>query len=337
MLILGILILTVVILAVVIAVIRRVIKDSPSDLNVCLTKTYTNEAEGISFQYPSVWSNADIAEYNNNQAVIENTVVLLVNEDEQGIYSMFHISKYRATQELINTLFIEDEKLAKLYDGVSISKTSITKIGGIDARMVTYVDKDGLYHQNYLYNIRSDLYWLDFICPEDIKYSAERFFDAVVGSYTVTVAASATPNQNVDICFNDIPVQELLGLSAAELARRFEGSYSFDNNNGMMFNEHIVFNMKDDETVDSIWIYGFDKFSINGEYLKVNGEGVIEGETVINLFGQDYKDEWLDIGYYMSYYYPEYTLSFEINKYNELCRIMLRKPSDAGADLGYGE
>ena len=62
--------LAVVILVVVMAVIEEFNKNTYSDTGVSLSQTYVNEAEGISFQYPSAWVDADITEYNNNQSVI---------------------------------------------------------------------------------------------------------------------------------------------------------------------------------------------------------------------------------------------------------------------------
>lgn len=200
----GVVFMAVVILVVVMSVSGGFNKNTYSDTGVSLSRTYVNEAEGISFQYPSAWVDADITEYNNNQSVIENTVVLLVNGDDQGVDSMIHIRKLFAEQELIDNIFAEEKEFTKLFNSVSILETSITKLDGIDARMVAYVDQDSLYHLSYLYNINSALYDLDFICHESAKASFERFFDAVVESYSITTIASTAPNQNVDIYFNDI-------------------------------------------------------------------------------------------------------------------------------------
>lgn len=142
---------------------------------------------------------------------------------------------------------------------------------------------------------------------------------------------------NVEFFYDDISVSELIGFSAVEIVQKFGGGYTADGN-GQIWYHDIDFDMRDDETVDRIWIFDCEKCSINGELLKVNSDGVIDSETVMDLLGQDYEDEWMDIGYFMTYCYPLYTLSFEINKYNAVCSIMVRNlavtESVSGLDAG---
>lgn len=154
---------------------------------------------------------------------------------------------------------------------------------------------------------------------------------------TVNASSENSDAANVEFCYNDISASELIGFSAVEIVQKFGGSYTADGN-GQIWYQDINFYMRDDETVDRIWIFDCEKCSINGEGLKVNSDGVIDSETVMDLLGQDYEDEWMDIGYFMTYRYPLYTLSFEINKYNEVCSVMLRNPtvteSVSGLDTG---
>ena len=52
-----------------------------------------------------------------------------------------------------------------------------------------------------------------------------------------------------NICFNDIPVSDLLNSSAMELVQRFGGSYYADGEGRISYDE-IEFYMLDDETVE---------------------------------------------------------------------------------------
>lgn len=129
-----------------------------------------------------------------------------------------------------------------------------------------------------------------------------------------------------ELCYQDIPASELMGLSAVEIVEVYFGRGCNADGNGHIWYDDIDFYMIDDETMDRIVIYNVGDCGINGESLKVNSDGVIEQETIIDLFGQDYEDEWLDTGYYISYHYPAYTLSFEVNKFSEVCSILIRNP-----------
>lgn len=126
----------------------------------------------------------------------------------------------------------------------------------------------------------------------------------------------------VDVRFNDIPITELLNSSAVELVQKFGGNYYANGDGGISYDE-IEFYMLDDETVGYIWSFYPEYFSINGNILTANSEGVIYSDEIIELLGTDYEDESLSSGYYMTYYYPTYTLSFGINKFSEVSDIRI--------------
>lgn len=134
-----------------------------------------------------------------------------------------------------------------------------------------------------------------------------------------------------NICFNDIPVSDLLNSSAMELVQRFGGSYYADGEGRISYDE-IEFYMLDDETVEYIWSFSLECFSINGNALNVNDEGVIYKDEIIELLGTVYEDESLSSGYYMTYYYPTYSVSFGVNKFSEVSDIRIYNLATGNSD-----
>ena len=134
-----------------------------------------------------------------------------------------------------------------------------------------------------------------------------------------------------NICFNDIPVSDLLNSSAMELVQRFGGSYYADGEGRISYDE-IEFYMLDDETVEYIWSFSLECFSINGNALNVNDEGVIYKDEIIELLGTVYEDESLSSGYYMTYYYPTYSISFGVNKFSEVSDIRIYNLATGNSD-----
>ena len=152
----------------------------------------------------------------------------------------------------------------------------------------------------------------------------EPVFEAIMSSYKVNSSVSVidTNVPVVDICFKDIPIEELLNFGAVEIVQCFGSGYYANGSGGISYDK-IEFYMLDDETVGYIWSFYPECFSINGNTLSINSEGVIYSDEIIELLGSDYEDEWLSSGYYMTYYYPTYALSFGINKFSEVSDIRI--------------
>ena len=304
---------------------------------VNLSKKYENQEEGIFFQYPEEWEIIDASYYYSSAADIENTVVLLINEDRRGIHSLIHVSKFPADKEAIDHLFISDEEFASTFDDKAmIIGTAVTNLNGIDVRRISYVEQEGLYYLSFFYGMGSNLYRIDFICHENVKDSMERFFAAVAGSYTVTQTVSDNSVPEGSICFSGIPVHEILGLWATGVVREF-GIPDDTDGNGLLSYDEAMFNMWDDFTIDSITSFYPEYFSINEHTFNIDSDELVE------LLGQNYEEEWLTDGYYMTYRYPEYTISFCINKFGEVEHIVIHNlaidrsgPSD-GTVTGYQE
>ena len=196
-LILGIVILIVAILVVVIAVVGRSNDDTSSHSGVSLSETYTNESEGISFQYPGAWELSDPAEYFSTFSDMQDSVVLLINKTGQELNSVIEVLKFSVDQGTIEHLFVSDEEFTATFDDdVSIMETSIVEIGGIEAREIAYIEQDELYYLSYMYGVNSTLYRINFICHKDQKGSFERFYDAIIESYTITTTAETPTSSN---------------------------------------------------------------------------------------------------------------------------------------------
>lgn len=226
-LILGITILVSVILVVVIAVAGRTNDDAYSNSGVSLSQTYTNEAEGISFQYPGAWELSDPAEYYGTSSDLQTSLTLLVNKTGQELNSVIEVLKFSVDQGTIEHLFAGDEEFTQTFSGsASIIETSIVEVDGIKARRVAYIEQDELYYLSYMYGIGSTLYRINFISPKDMKGSFERFYDAVIESYTIKVSADLgnVDAQNISgegiiysLDYRGYTLAELLGSRREEL------------------------------------------------------------------------------------------------------------------------
>lgn len=314
--------------------------------NIDLSETYINEEEGILFNYPSAW--VDVTEYYTNEQ-LEFYVVGLANVDEDvpELGSVIEIRKFTDSQYLIDQLFISDKEFIDNFsegqNEISDIRTSVVEIDGVPARNISYVGENNIFYQSYIYNVDSDLYWIDFMCEESQAESYEHFFSAIIGSYSITSRgntndigfpdmdqrverdfgtnyASEGSNMDVDICFNNIAIENLLNASKEELILQFGNDYTSYEDGGISYFD-FGFYMRDDKTVEYIWSSYPEFFSINGNNLETNDVGIIYKDEIIELLGGNYKDEYLSDRYYMTYEYSTYMLSFGINKYGEVIDV----------------
>lgn len=171
------------------------INSQQDSAGVKLSESYTNEEEGISFKYPSAWVPVSEDEFTSRFGKVEDAeypLVFLANEiedlPEENTYIM--VSRFDATQDIIDHLFVDDEQFAATFDDdVTIEDTTTTKIDGVAARKITYLDKDGIGYQSYFYAVGSLLYRIDFSYKGENPGNNQRFFDAIIDSYTITHSA----------------------------------------------------------------------------------------------------------------------------------------------------
>lgn len=166
-----------------------------SDIN--LSETYMNETEGFSFKYPRAWVvvNADEIKNYYTEAESENIVVFLANEtkDAPELNSYIEVLKFPSSQKDIDHLWISDEEFkATFADDVSITKTSIIQLDKVPARMIAFATTEDIIYRSYFYGVDSNLYRVNFIRKGKVSANDERFFDAVIDSFTVTAANTSS-------------------------------------------------------------------------------------------------------------------------------------------------
>ncbi len=285
-----------------------------------LSAVYTNEVEGISFQYPDTWTDKTADSAQDGGYVV--SLWHVAERDAMLSYGM-EIRKFPDSQNLIDNMFIDDEEFAASFmngeNELSVLNTEMGELSGVPARLIEYVGADGVYYKSYIYGVHSTLYWVDFMCMENQMQIFDGLFDDMISSYTIT-----SDSLTDELCFMGIPVSELLDYSAADVVSQFGyGYYAYEN--GRISYDEIEFNMWDDETVDSIIINNHEELSINGTGLTADSNGVIYSENVAEWFGYNYSDERNEYGECsMTYYYPAYSVSFTYNKFYEVYLIDIR-------------
>ena len=172
---------------------------------VKLSQSYENADAGFSFRYPSAWvpvSEEEIINYSNSQEEVDSVWVILVNEIE-GLPeedTCIMVSEFSVTQDYIDHLFIDDKQFADTFDkDVVIKDTSIIELDGLPARKITYLEPTGMGFQSYFYAIGSELYRIDFGWIGEDPGNKQKFFDAIIESYTITAQSVIDSNLNPDI------------------------------------------------------------------------------------------------------------------------------------------
>lgn len=276
---------------------------------VNLSETYTNEEEGISFQYPSGWVPVSEEEFAEISGAIENgyPLVMLANVTENLPENTTYIgvSKYAVTQEDIDYIFMNDEQFIDSIDSeVSVKDTSITKLDGIQARKFTYfTPSDGLGSESWFYVNGSAIYRIDFSWVGESAGDNQRFFDAVIGSYKITAAETATgKNDSADasqpadtdkMLYNGISVDAIMEMKAEDVIAAFGEADEYSD-------EYFVQILSEDgerlvamASFDSAGYVSYfagdpEKFGLNGQDLNHNYD------ELVKIFGRepDYQETY---------------------------------------------
>lgn len=296
------------------------IKSQQASKDVNLSETYTNEEEGISFQYPSAWVPVSEEEFAEMDGVIENgyPLVMLANvtEDLPENTTYIGVSKYTATQEDIDYIFMDDEQFIDSIDSeVSVKDTSITKLDGIQARKFTYfTPNDGLGSESWFYAVGSIIYRIDFSWVGENPGNNQRFFDAVIGSYKITAAETAAgKNDSADdgqiadadkLLYNGIPVGTIMEMKAEDVIAAFGEADYQDDSTLTILNENadttVIFANFDSAGYVTYFFGDPEKFELNGENLNH------DYDKLVKIFGRepDYEEtfELLEVRWYFDGY-----------------------------------
>lgn len=305
-----------------IAVLLDLISSSAMQEEVALTEYYTNEVEGISFNYPIGWnilekdSEYEVVEMIDSKNNVDNVAIFrvsrILDQNPYGVFTEDETTVQKNINEYGEFLGLWDTTIGDVPAKCLIFQTESWNGESIERR---YWYRNG--HEDEMYQIA---------CSYNASSAGvyEQIFDDIMASYVITTATAQMDYvpSDTNICFNGILISELLNSSSTELVQMFGAGYNTDGNGRIAYNE-IEFYMLNDETVDIIWSFYPEYFSVNGYILDTNIDGVTSKNEVIELLGQNFEEEWYDSGYYVTYYYPDYAISFGINKFSELSEIVI--------------
>lgn len=167
-------------------------QSSPSSaMEVNLSQNFVSEEDGIAFQYPSGWvpvKEEDFDDYVNGSD--GETLVVLLNETEDlpENTTCIILSKYSATPEDEANLSKSEEDFIEEVqsDSYTIKSAPVIQLDGVPCRKFTAVDSNGNGYMIYSYINSSFLYQLEFSWVGKTPGSNQRFFDAIIDSYTIT-------------------------------------------------------------------------------------------------------------------------------------------------------
>lgn len=158
--------------------------------DIDLSQTYTDEKEGLSFNYPKKWKEPEIK---NDKSLIE-----LVQS------SKTNMSVYKNYVSSDESLSMDDEYFIQNYadKGIEIQEIYDTKIDGISVKKILYSFNQGPdYFKGiqYMYIIDSDMYTVTFVSLYDDFDKYESVFDAVMRTYTITREPQEVAEQETEI------------------------------------------------------------------------------------------------------------------------------------------
>lgn len=362
-----------VIAAVVVAVIVLIgINANRIETNFSLTNTYSNEEEGISFDYPQTWAVAKDEEYDNS---LEDTdieaIVMLSNQANDGVGFLIEVIKIpyddsdNDSNELISTLFnCSESSFKENFDDNVLSVTDMD-LDGVPVRMVTRVTEEDLYYQSYYYVRGGYVYRVSFISKEQKMF--DKIYEDIMDTYTITGASDSDRDSSTEdegglkftgadtaapeeedntadsgICFYNIPVSEWIAADKEEVMQWLGDGCTIDEYEdwGCISYAETDIYLRGDGTISSISSYELEELSVDGQAFHADSDEDIE-DAIIELFGSDYVEEdyWLTGGYMSTVYrYPQYTLSFDFSRNDGRWSVVISEPSEEeGIIFGYEE
>ena len=155
-----------------------------------LVETYTNQAEGLSFQYPAGWisvSEEEAADYYESFSPENPPIVLLATEEDGDLISTMDVFKYAAAQEDVDWLYSSDEEFSETVPDATWIETSLTELDGESVRELLTINEDELYSRSYLYLSGAYLYEIRFGCHESYRNDMDPIYDEVLHSCVLTI------------------------------------------------------------------------------------------------------------------------------------------------------
>ncbi len=197
------------------------------------TETFTDENTGISFQYPAEWvvsyptDGRGIAVIFDPESTNERAATLSV-----GVYPLSDPATFGVFSEK------EDTVIENLNSYTTLLAYEDTVLGGIPAKAIKVME-EGYVSDYVLYRIGENVYRVNYFYTVAYADFYEPVFDAVLDSYTVSMAIPMDSGisggvSEPDIRFNDIPVTELLKFNISEVIGMFGDIYYTGADGSMM-------------------------------------------------------------------------------------------------------
>ena len=189
-----------------------------------LSQTYTNEVEGLTFQYPEAWkilSNAEMNDFYGEDITDIVIVCLASNRDKPEIASFISVSKFQSSKAEIDEMFSSTEEYFEngFMNDMIIHDLSDMYISGFPVRKLAYTVDYGVEITGirYYYAIDTMMYRVDFECRPNTLESLEKVFNAIIESYIIMHSVDETEVSNSypsEILYNGDSVSQFFGHSA---------------------------------------------------------------------------------------------------------------------------
>lgn len=280
---------------------------------ITLSETYTNEAEGFSFQYPSDWTVMDGKEL-YDASLDDTAVVSLYAPDGFGSASNVLVNKTQADYTLFDyTKSDFEQEFSSIFDEVSVTGLSNVNIDGVPAIELGLSINTGagpLVVVRYYYIVGDYTYIISGTIRQSAIDSDGPVIDAIIGSYTITAANTSGESGTkssypfISYGYGAIPVDYLLEsvdnvifqLGDSQLNDEFKLRY-----------DDLEF-YHDNGAITSIVCTDPSLLEADGVPLNKNREGLI------SIFGQPHEEGNDGGGYFMSYDLPYCSLYFELGE-----------------------
>lgn len=161
------------------------------DAELELSKTFTDEEEGISFNYPQDWQRS------KSSINGVDVIVLLKAPEELTIATNMSIGKTDMATDKY-TLTDSKSNIAKTFSeyGLEVQEVVDTTIDGIRGRKISSILTDEYNVVQYVYSIDNDVYTVTFTTLIDNFNEYEPIFDSIIDSYTITRTPSSNSQDN---------------------------------------------------------------------------------------------------------------------------------------------
>lgn len=259
--------------------------------------TYTNTAEGISFQYPDTLQEGSLSEAGTYFTDDSMTMImyLLVPTVNGGQSPILNIRKAPATQSVMDEVFSATLSNIAPEGNMMVTKIDDGTIGDIPYRKYTLVTKSNSGNDvtliRYTYFVNSSQYRVEFSGFTDDMESNEikSFIDDLMDSYTIRADSSAAPSNSTpaaadQFLFRGMPIQDIVGAHSSDIIAIFgepetQSEYSIEYD----IDEWMCFYLDDISLVDSI--------SAASEHFTYDGKSLMQDfDTLVTILGDDYTD-----------------------------------------------